>query len=60
MGKFYRTDQGMEETVTSFATRIEGLLSHARDKFPNQTPLSKEQELLKDRTVPWLTKEHTR
>ena len=49
MGNFYRADQGEEETVTSFATRIEGLLSQVRDKFPNQIPLSKEQELLKDR-----------
>ena len=49
MGDFYRADQEEEETVTSFATRIEGLLSQVRDKFPNQIPLSKEQELLKDR-----------
>ena len=49
MGDFYRDDQGEEETVTSFATRIEGLLSHVRDIFPNQIPLSNEQELLKDR-----------
>ena len=49
MGDFYSADQGEEETVTSFATRIEGLLSHVRDKFPNQIPLSKEQELLKGR-----------
>ena len=49
MGDFYRADQGEEETVTSFATRIEGLLSQVRDKFPNQIPLSKEQKLLKDR-----------
>ena len=49
MGDFYRADQGEDETVTSFATRIEGLLSHVGDKFPNQIPLAKEQELLKDR-----------
>ena len=49
MGDFYRADQGEEETVTSFATRIEGILSHVRDKFPNQIPLSREQELFKDR-----------
>ena len=42
MGHFYRADQGEEETVTYFATRIEGPLSHVRDKFPNQIPLSKE------------------
>ena len=49
MGDFYRADQGEEETVTSFATWIEGVLSQVRDKFPNQIPLSKEQKLLKDR-----------
>ena len=49
MGDFYRADQGEEETVTSFARRIEGLLSQVRDKFPNQIPLSKKQKLLKDR-----------
>ena len=48
MGDFYHTDQGEVETVTSFATCIEGLLSYVRDKFPNQIPLAKEQELLKD------------
>ena len=42
-------DQGEDETVTSFATCIEGLLSYVRDKFPNQIPLTKEQQLLKDR-----------
>ena len=49
MGDFYHTDQGEDETVTSFATHIEGLLSYVRDKFPNQIPLAKEQKLLKDR-----------
>ena len=48
MGDFYTADQGGEETVTSFATRIEGLLSQVRDEFPNQIPLSKEWKLLKD------------
>ena len=41
MGDFYRADQGKEETVNYFATRIEGLFSQVRDKFPNQIPLSK-------------------
>ena len=49
MGDFYRADQGEDETVTSFATRIEGLLSHVWDKFLDQISLTKEQELLKDR-----------
>ena len=30
MGDLHRADQGKEETVTSFATRIEGLLSSKR------------------------------
>ena len=49
MGDFYRANQGEDETVTSFAIQIEGLLSQFRDKFPNQIPLAKEQDLLKDR-----------
>ena len=49
MGDFYCTDHGEDETVTSFATHIEGLLSYVRDKFPNQIPLAKEQHLFKDR-----------
>ena len=42
-------NQGEEETVTSFATCIEGLLSYVRDKYPHQIPQAKEQQLLKDR-----------
>ena len=49
MGDFYHANQGEDETVTSFATCIEGLLSYVRDKFPHQIPLAKEQQLLKDR-----------
>ena len=49
MGDFYHADQGEGETATSFATSIEGLLSYVKDKFPNQIPLAKEQDLLKDR-----------
>ena len=49
MGDFYHADQGEDEIVTSFATHIDGLLSYVRDKFPNQIPLAKEQQLLKDR-----------
>ena len=49
MGDFYHVDQGEDEAVTSFATFIEGLLSYVRDKFPNQIPLAKEQELHKDK-----------
>ena len=49
MGDFYHVDQGEDKTVTSFATCIEGLLSYVRDRFPNQIPLAKEQQLLKYR-----------
>ena len=46
---FYRADEGQDETVTSFAVQIGGLLSQVRDKFPDQILLQKEQKLLKDR-----------
>ena len=49
MGNFFHANQGEEETVTSFATCIEGLLSYVRDKYPQQIPQAKEQQLLKDR-----------
>ena len=49
MRDFYRADQGEDESIPSYATRIEGLLSQIRDKFPDQLPLQKEQRLLKDR-----------
>ena len=49
MGDFYCASQGEEESVTSFATCIEGLLSNVRDKYPQQIPQVKEQQLLKDR-----------
>ena len=49
MGDFYRASQGEEESATSFATCIEGLLSNVRDKYPQQIPQAKEQQLLKDR-----------
>ena len=48
MRDFYRADQGEDETIPSYATRIEGLLSQVRDKFPDQLPLQEEQRLLKN------------
>ena len=48
MRDFYRADLGEDETIPSFATRIEGLLSQIRDRFPNQLPTQEEQRLLKD------------
>ena len=47
MRDFYRADQGEDESIPSYATRIEGLLSQIRDKFPDQLPLQEEQRLLK-------------
>ena len=49
MGDFCRASQGEGESVTSFATCIEGLLSNVRDKYLQQIPQAKEQQLLKDR-----------
>ena len=49
MRNFYRADQGEDETIPSFITRIEGLLSQIMDRFPNQLPHQEEQRLLKDR-----------
>ena len=49
MGDFYCATQGEDETVTSFAICIEGLLSNVRDKYPQQIPQAKEQQFLKDR-----------
>ena len=49
MRDFYRADHGGEESVTSFATQAEELLSKVRDKFPYQIPLEKVQNLLKER-----------
>ena len=48
MRDFYWPDQREDETIPSFATRIEGLLSQIRDRFPSQLPHKEEQRLLKD------------
>ena len=47
MQDFYCTDQG-EETIPSFATGIEGLLSQIRDRFPDKLPHQEEQRFLRD------------
>ena len=36
MQDFYHADQGEEESIPSFATRVEGLLSQICDKFPEK------------------------
>ena len=48
MRDIYRADQGEDETIPSFTTRIEGLLSQIRDRFPNQLPHQEKQGFLKD------------
>ena len=45
---FWPCRSGVEETILSFATEMEGLLSQIRDRFPDQPPHQKEQKLLKD------------
>ena len=42
MKDFYRADQGEDETIPSYATRIERLLSQIRDKFTDKLPLQEE------------------
>ena len=49
MQDFYRADQGEEESIPSFATRVEGLLSQIHDKFLEKLTPPEEQGLLKDR-----------
>ena len=39
MREFYRADHGEDESIPSYATRIERLLSQIRDKFPDKLPL---------------------
>ena len=48
MRDFYRADQGEDETILFFATRIDGLLSQIRNRFSSQLPLQEEQRFLKD------------
>ena len=45
---FYCADQGEEESIPSFATRAEGLLSQIQDRFPDKLAHPEEQRLLKD------------
>ena len=48
MRDFYQADQGEEETIPSFATRIEGNLLQIRDKFPDQLPNRRNRGSMKD------------
>ena len=48
MHDFYHADQGEEESIPSFATWVEGLLSQIHDKFPEKLTHPEEERLLKD------------
>ena len=48
MRNFYCADQKEEESIPSFATRVEGLLSRICDKYPEKLTYPEEQRLLKD------------
>ena len=48
MCNFYHADQTEDESIPSFATQIEGLLSQIQDRFPDKLPHLEEQRLLKD------------
>ena len=48
MQDFYHADWGEEESIPSFATRVEGLLSQIQDRFPDKITHPEEQRLLKD------------
>ena len=48
MRDVYHADQGEEESIPSFATRMEGLLSWIRDKYLEKFTHPEKQRLLKD------------
>ena len=48
MPDFYHTDQGEEESIPSFATWVEGLLSQIHNRFKEKLTHPEEQRLLKD------------
>ena len=58
MRDLYHADQGEEESIPSFVTRMEGLLSQIRDKYLEKFTHPEEQRLLKDWAVPWMQKEY--
>ena len=49
MRDFYCADQGAEQSIPSFATWVEGLLSQIHDKYLEKLTSPEEQRLLKDR-----------
>ena len=48
MWDFYHADQEEEESIPSFATQVEELLSQIQDSFPDKLTHPEEQRLLKD------------
>ena len=48
MWDFYCADHGEEESIPSFATKVEGLLSQIQDKYLEKLTHPEEQRLLKD------------
>ena len=48
MRDIYHADQGAEESIPSFATWVEGLLSQIHDKYPGKLTFPEEQGLLRD------------
>ena len=48
MWDFYPADQEEDESIPSFATQIEGLLSQIGDRFPDKLPHQEEQRPLRD------------
>ena len=48
MRDFYQTNQKEEDSIPSFATRVEGLLSQIHDKYLEKLTYPEEQRLLKD------------
>ena len=49
MRDLYRADQWEGESIPSFATRVEGLLSQIQNKYLEKLTHPEEQRLLKDR-----------
>ena len=58
MWDFYHADQGEEESIPSFATRVEGLLSQIWDKFLDKLTHSRGTETPQGSPVPQVQKEY--
>ena len=58
MQDFYCADQGEEESIPSFATWVEGLLSQIQDRFPDKLTHPEEQRTPQGFPVPQVQKEY--